>query len=343
MGHVVNRNNGSNQHTWDKRPWTLAIIATASYPFLLKLFSWSIYKYNNLDNLIYIMLAIIAVLIAVSIPFLTVWALTTIRNKLQANTAAMRILLYLFAATAPVYILTLQIMGFIGISAWHTGLWCTLVLVMGLFLTLTNNNNSRHRKTNYNYKIVRRIHGISAILLIFGFVGLHLSNHVFALDSNILHEEFRVLFNSWYQSDYVEPALFALLATMGISGVLMARRYTGSQGDIFRHLQISSGIFLIFFLCAHVNAVLSARSIGTETDWIFATGQNGLINSSGILIPYYLLSVVMIILHASLGLRTALLSHKTSPEKANKVFYVLISLGAAFSIVISAAVLGLRI
>jgi hypothetical protein len=332
---------------WDKRPWILVIILTASYPYLLKLFAWSIYCYNNAENIIEQItmssLAVLSILIALSIPVTSIWAQTKLKNSTKSNVSSLRTVLFMIVTVPPFYILSLQFVQLIGLQNWHTSLWVSSIILIGAILIPNYGHTTKHHKSNLNYKTIRKIHGISALLLIFGFISLHLTNHIFALHSNAMYEEIRLIFNSWYQSDLVEPILLALLGIMILTGVPMIRRYIGTDSDIFRILQISSGLYIAVFLCAHVKAVLNARNNGVETDWIFATGLDGLINGYYILIPYYTLSVIMMILHASLGFRMVLLSRKASLKRANHIFYRIIILGSLFSILILAAILGIQI
>ena len=195
-------------------------------------------------------------------------------------------------------------------------------------------------KSLLDYNLVRKVHRVSAFLLIFGFIGLHIMNHAIALISPERHEELRLLFRSWYASTLVEPLLFGLLLIIIFSGVPMALRYMRSVGDHYKTLQIGSGIYMAFFFMAHVNAVLSARYRGVETDWIFATGEQGLINGFYFLIPYYIWSVGMIWLHVSCGIRMVMLANRVCAEKANQTFKVLILVGSLVTIIVTAALLG---
>lgn len=121
----------------------------------------------------------------------------------------------------------------------------------------------------------------------------------------------------------------------------MALRYMRSVGDGYRTLQIGSGIYMVFFFMAHVNAVLSARGRGVETDWIFATGEQGLINGYYFLIPYYIWSVGMIWLHVCCGIRMVMLTNRAAQEKANRMFNILLGAGVLVTVTVSSAILGL--
>lgn len=315
--------------------WFLPVIAAACYPYLLTLFSGSIENSNSVA-------ATASMAIMFMIPVLALWSLVKVKNSHSANPAAQRTLLYFIVATPPFYIVTLNVIGFLGLGAWHSWIWVISFMALGLLLVRKSAKTTKHRESAIPYDRIQKIHRYSAFLLIFGFILLHLVNHIFALQSNEMHEEYRLLFNSWYQADLVEPLLFALIATMAITGLLMVRRYSGTDGDMFRNLQIGAGIYMLFYFMAHINAILSARGRAVETDWLFATtGEAGLIVGAPMLIPYYIFAVLMIQLHISLGLRRILLSKNVDRVRANRTFYILISLGSLVTVMIGAAVLGI--
>ncbi|MBT5074325.1 MAG: hypothetical protein HOJ34_12160 [Kordiimonadaceae bacterium] len=317
--------------------WFLPVIAAASYPYLLILFSESIVNSKNVA-------ATLAMVVMFIIPLLAIWSLRKIKNSSSANPAAQRTLLYFIVATPPFYIVSLNILGLLGLGEWHSWIWIISFIALGIVFIRKTTDQSKHSPSVIPYNNIQKIHRYSALALIVGFILLHITNHLFALQSNEMHEEYRLLFNSWYQADLVEPVLFALIATMAITGLLMVRRYSGTDGDMFRTLQIGAGVYMLFFFVAHINAILSGRDRGTETDWLFATtGEAGLIVGAPMLIPYYIFAVLMILLHISLGLRRVLLSKNIAHEKANRTFYILISVGSLVTVMIGAAILGLKI
>ena len=231
----------------------------------------------------------------------------------------------------------------IGIGQWHTTLWIAAAIITGIALTRGSEKAQYQKQPEFGGSWLRAIHGGTALLLLFGFLLLHLSNHGTAIWSAELHEAVMGLFRLWYRSEWVEPVLLSLLGIMLITGVPMVMRYTKSDADLFRILQTASGIYLATFLSAHLIAVLGARAANVETDWIFATGPNGLVAGFSPLIPYYILSVFFIIAHLSLGLRIVLLSHNVSVAKANFALYFLVATGTLITILIAAALLGIQI
>lgn len=321
----------------------LTVVFAAAYPYLLNSFSWSVNQYNLGGEILFSIFALISITMMISIPILSIWALTNISNNTCDNPVGNRTFIYFIVTTPPLYIVTLQIFGWLDLGSWHKIIWIISIMLIALSLQLFKRRVKKHHRAFLPFTVTLKIHRTSAILLIFGFILLHLGNHIFALYSNALHEEVRLLLNKWYRIELIENTLFVLLAFMVTTGIMMLRRYSGTDGNIFRTLQISSGFFIAIFLSAHVNAVLNARSLSVETDWIFATGEYGLINGGGILIPYYIISVAMMLMHISLGIRRVMLARKVNHVQADKTFYGLLSVSAVFTVIISAAILGVKI
>ena len=326
--------------------WILALAGAAAYPGFLTAFSSVVKIHSNSDDpviqTIFAVCAVVLMALATAIPGISLWALTKIRDSAQASAPALRRLLHLTFAVSPLYVFTLQVSAMIGLYQWHTTLWIAAAIIAITVFSRRTGEKPAHNKPTASITWMRVIHGVTALMLLLGFFLLHLSNHSVAIWSAGLHEEVMKIFRLWYRSDWVESVILGLIGIMLVTGVPMVTRHTRSGGDLFRNLQTTSGVYLSLFLCAHLIAVLSARMSNIETDWVFATGQNGLIKGAVFLIPYYILSVFMFITHVSLGFRMVLLAHNTSDRSANRIFYSLMGLGIMTTIVVSAALLGLH-
>ena len=333
--------------TWQSQVWVLAIIGAVTYPGLLMLFSKTVQWANSAENGLAKALSYGAatsfILFMLLIPVFAIKSLGTVYQENTPNSHIGRLFLHLIASTPPLYIFTMQTSGVIGVQFLHTTLWIISFTVCLAILCLGHNSFLGANNVNIYRKWMRSVHGCSALLLILGFVALHLSNHSVALISLGLQEELMTLFRHWYRSELVEPALFILLLLMAGTGIPMLVHYLRIKGDTFRNMQTCSGLYLMFFLCAHSWAVLGTRNSGIETDWVFATGPNGLIYGFVALIPYYILSVSMVITHALLGLRIVLLSHGVDIFKANRIFYALMAVGGVFSLTVTTALLGIHL
>ncbi|GFE83423.1 hypothetical protein GCM10011487_54230 [Steroidobacter agaridevorans] len=147
----------------------------------------------------------------------------------------------------------------------------------------------------------------------------------------------------WYRSGWVEPALFALLLVMIATGAPMVAQHSRRSTDAFRAIQMATGVYLALFLCAHLLAVLGARSAGIETDWVFATGPNGLLDGIGMLIPYYIFAVFFLVLHVGCGLRIVLLKHGVTKASADKAVYTIGGVGLIVTMLMAIAALGAHV
>ena len=326
--------------------WYLIVTTAAIYPFLLDLFAimmaQSALEQHIFNKVGFILIALTSIIFCICISFAAILLAAQYRDTSEIQYRGKRTFLMVLAATPPFYIVTIQIAGLLNIAAFHQTIWITSILATGVYLGISNSSGAKHKNSPVPYKTIRKIHLTSALLLMIGFIFLHIGNHVFALHSFDLHEKVRTTINQWYQSSIVEPLMFLIILSMMITGVLMVIRYLGTNLNYVRSIQMGSGVFLIFFFIAHVNAVLSARARNVETDWIFATGEQGLLASSGILIPYYTLSIAMILLHVSAGIRSAYLT-KTKNQSATKtLFSRLVFVSIMTTLIVSAAVLGFQ-
>ena len=137
--------------------------------------------------------------------------------------------------------------------------------------------------------------------------------------------------------------MFALLLVMIATGAPLVAHHSRRSTDALRVVQMATGVYSAVFLCAHLLAVLGARSAGVETDWFFATGPNGLLDGRGMLIPYYSFAVLFVILHAGCGLRIVLLKHGVAEVVANKTLYGVAAAGFIATALAAIAALGLSI
>jgi succinate dehydrogenase/fumarate reductase cytochrome b subunit len=190
---------------------------------------------------------------------------------------------------------------------------------------------------------LRVIHGATALCLLLGFLLAHLVNHDFAIWSVKLHGVVMEWLRVWYRSEWLEPVLLMLLLVMVATGLPMVVHHSRRRADVFRILQMATGVYLAIFLCAHVLAVLGARRAGIETDWRFATGANGLLDGRCMLIPYYIYATLFMTLHAGCGLRIVLMKHGVEEMIANKAVYAVAGAGMLITTPIAIAAFGFHL
>ncbi len=161
---------------------------------------------------------------------------------------------------------------------------------------------------------LRVAHGFVAVLILTGFLGFHIANHFAGLAGPDAHRAVMKALRHIYRAPVIEPILLAGFLFLVVSGGRIAWRLSESPGDRFRTFQLASGVYLLFFLLSHVNAVLVlARSyLGIDSDWGFATGAPaGLIRDAWNirLVPLYTLSVFFALAHPFAGARVVMLAH----------------------------------
>jgi hypothetical protein len=117
--------------------------------------------------------------------------------------------------------------------------------------------------------------------------------------------------------------------------------------DFLGAVQTATGAYLVIFIASHINSVfILARYFGTDTDYAWATYEpTGLIRDawSERLIPHYSLGVLFILSHIACGLRTVMLAHGVSIQKANRICWTLIGASSLWTVIIVAGMLGVRI
>lgn len=330
------------------RAWVLPVIGAMVYPTLLRLFFLSA-QASQTSGAVVLKGALAACAIAlmglaVAVPALALRALIEMRS--EAGSALVRRVLHAAVATPPLYILTSQIVWLLKMDPWLDTIWLVGWGLIALTLGRRSDSRSEPRASASNYIApLRVVHGAAALLLLMSFLAMHLANHLVALWTVPAHQAVMKALRIWYRGGWVEPMILALCITMLATGIPLVAHYTRTRSDRFRTLQTAAGAYFVAFLIPHIYAVLGSRSAHLETDWIFAQGgPRGLLASRACdLIPYYLLSVFFLVMHASLGLRVVLLNHGVKNAVAARAFNALTASGGVAALLIVAALLGLQV
>jgi hypothetical protein len=329
--------------------WTLPVVGATVYPLLVKGFILSVqaYKANDVVASKVVLAAAALVLMGsvLAVPFVALRALIGIRNSIEPNAPLVRRVLHLAFATPP----ALTVSGFaasaLGVPptwAWYGG-WGLVAMITFL---VRNGSSSRSPVTRHDLTRLRKIHGFSALFLLMGFLALHLGNHLEALWTVQTQNDVMIFLRGWYRSAWVQPIIIGLFGTMMVTGILLVIRYTATTADKFRTLQTASGGYFAAFIASHTLAVFTARANNVDTNWEFAAGGPlGLLHQPwrSALIDYYALSIFLIAVHTTLGLRIVLLGHGTKESTANRVVYAGTVVGALVTALIMAAALGLHL
>lgn len=324
--------------------WIFPWIGVIAYPGLLLAFDAAINRYHGSGNPAMAAAAVLAMLLAMSVPILAARALLNIRH--EAGPALTRGILYVVVGAPSLFSLTLTLTRLAGLQRYGgIGVWVCAWLAVGLMLYLNKRSSSA---TSHERPVawLRILHGVAALCLLCGFLVAHLSNHSLAVWSVGLHRDVLDWLRLWYRSYLVEPVLLTLLLIMIASGVPMVARYSLQPMDAFRVIQVATGVYLAIFICSHVVATLNGRRLGIETDWSFAAGPTSLLDGTPLLarlIPHYMYGTFCLVLHVGFGLRGVLLQHGVTQQFGNRALYGVASVGALATVVIAAALMGLHL
>ena len=193
----------------------------------------------------------------------------------------------------------------------------------------------------------RRAHGFGAVLAIL-FLCFHFSNHLVGLVGPDAHMAVMKVLRVVYRSPLVEPLLIGVFAFMIVTGLRLAWRWSARPMDGARILQVAGGVYLVWAVISHVNAVLYLARVhfGIDTDWGFAIGAptGMLLDPWNIrLLPYYLGGVFFVVAHAFCGLRIVMLAHHAPRARADRVLAGGVVFAALLATTIILAMCGLRL
>ncbi|HYG40791.1 MAG TPA: hypothetical protein VD908_19335 [Cytophagales bacterium] len=142
---------------------------------------------------------------------------------------------------------------------------------------------------------IKKLHYFSGITLAV-FITFHLINHLASLMGSATHIEWMELFRKVYRHPIIETLLTAAVVFQIATGVkLLSKKKERIKAE---KIQIYSGLYLSFFLLAHVSAVFAGRYLEhLDTNFYFAGVGLNYYPSVFFFIPYYFLAVSAIFLH----------------------------------------------
>lgn len=312
--------------------WFAAPVAALVYPLLLVLFHDSRTAGATL-------VSGAALLAALAVPAIALWmALRLAGATSAAGVRARRVALFA-VATPPLFTLAGVLFLLLGHPAWDFPFMTVLWTLLALSIAVAHRTALPPPFADRHAARWRTAHGVAAVLAI-AFLAAHFSNHLFGWLGPDAHMAVMKVLRKVYRSAFVEPVLIGTFAFLILTGSRMAWRLTARPADAFRTFQIAGGVFLVFAVISHVNAVLYLARVhfGIDTDWGFAVGApTGMLDDPWNirLLPYYLLAVFFVIAHAFAGLRIVLLAHGTARQAADRVLYA----GTAFAAVLAGAII----
>lgn len=230
----------------------------------------------------------------------------------DAKTVAARRLAWLSVAAAPLYTATGVLLTMAGDPVADTTVWLVFWIaapVLGLAA-----GKAQGAVASAIAPRLRVAHGISALAIVVLFLAMHLFSHLASLAGEAQQRHFMELFRRVYRATAVEPLIVLLFLFQVASGLQMVRILSTRPADAWRTLHSVTGVYLVFFILAHMNSVfIYARHYAQiPTDWGFATGAPaGLLHDPWNirLVPHYALGVFSALAHLLLGARLVMLAH----------------------------------
>jgi hypothetical protein len=329
------------QGGWSKRllPW-IPIGAALAYPWTLRLFHAAIIAQPRS------VVPAIWLILAFALPLSCLVFAWRYAGRSGDGPPIARRVAFVALAAPPLFVSTGVVSSLLHSPLPDLWAWSILWLALGVGTAVAS---SRDRPPSPGAKTgrLRVAHGISALAILL-FVAFHLTNHLFGLFGPAIHAQVMALGRVLYRSRLVEPVLVAILLFQVASGLKLAWRWSARPLDAAGVLQVGSGGYLAAFILTHLNsAFVSARWVHKiPTDWAWATGAPDglLLDAWNIrLLPHYALGVFFIIAHVFCGLRTVLLAHGVRPSTANRLWASGLLCAGGVSLLITAALCGLRI
>ncbi len=113
-------------------------------------------------------------------------------------------------------------------------------------------------KQTYSFRQIKQIHFITGITISL-FIVTHLLNQATILLGEEWYQSFMTATRIVYRNILVESILLLGVLLQILSGIKLLRKKWKRQLSVYDKLFIYSGLYLSFFLLAHVAAVLSTR------------------------------------------------------------------------------------
>ena len=132
------------------------------------------------------------------------------------------------------------------------------------------------------------------------FIGFHLLNHLLILHSEALHIKFMKSARKIYRNRIVESLLLVAVLVQVISGITLVILKWNKVENYFDRIQITSGLYLSFFLLNHLLAVLRGRyKLKMDTNLYYGAGVMNVWPQKLFFIPYYSFAILSFFFHVA--------------------------------------------
>jgi hypothetical protein len=324
-------------------PWLAPLVGVVVYPWLVSSGEWAINGYRATGSYVLAMYVLATVLLAIAIPALALRGLLLMRQdetRVQAKG-----ILYLIFAMPSLFTLAFSLARLADAVTYLSAIWAAVWTAIGVTLYFRERLSAPALR-EANIGALRVVHGVTALCLLVGFLIAHLVNHDLAVWSLELQRVVMDWLRLWYRSIWVEPVLLGMVAILICTGVPMVAHYTRRRMDAFRVVQTATGAYIAVFLCSHLLAILTARQMGVDTNWAFASGPKSLLGGIAQLnrlIPHYFFATLLLIVHVACGLRIVLLKHGSAQIVGNRALYALVGVALVATALSMAALLGFHV
>lgn len=181
--------------------------------------------------------------------------------------------------------------------------------------------------------MIKKLHYFSGITISV-FVGIHLLNQIMVFAGDQAHIEFMNSARKVYRNPIGETLLMLAVIVQIVSGIKLVRQMWKKQYDVFEKLQIYSGLYLSYFLVAHVASVMIGRYV-FKVDTNLYYGAGVLVNSVSVyyFIFHYGLAIISFFTHIACVHKMKVTTY-ISTEQAKVHAYIIIGIGVTISILI---------
>lgn len=190
---------------------------------------------------------------------------------------------------------------------------------------------------------IKTVHLFSGIIISI-FVALHLINHALIFSGPETHLDFMSAIRIVYRNIFAETILILAVMVQVFSGIRLFVRRRKFKLSGFDRLQLYSGLYLAFFLLAHLTAVLGARSyFNLDTNLYFGAAGLNLWPFQLFFVPYYFFAVSAFFVHLACAYRLSMMRVLDSRQKAEFHGKLIIGFGIILSVAIIIGMQGVEI
>ncbi|MGH8081784.1 MAG: hypothetical protein ACREP7_14515 [Lysobacter sp.] len=331
-------------------PLLIPLAMANAYPYLLQGFHRAIVASGESPSVLNSLLAALCLLGAIATPLIGLACAKRMSRNVSPVPFELRArrLAYLSMAAPPLFVLTGVGLGLLHIPLSDKLVWVLAWSAIGVYVCSAGDKTTAVAAAPAGPTTQWRVaHGICGALITC-FVLFHLSNHLLGWLGPDVHAAVMAKGRSVYRASMIEPVLIGLLLFQVFSGARLAWRASAGSADVYRVVQIGSGLYLAAFVLTHLNsALVSARAVRhIETDWAWASGapEGLLLDAWNIrLLPHYAFGVFFILTHLCCGLRQVALAHGVGAARANRIWVAGLFVSALISAAIMAGLCGARL